>query len=111
MNLAATSIEQYLKDIKHLKIWETINDRDLLEEIYQGKVPSRTDIHNLMEHCTYQAKTFKEKPVSNIIDMGQFYLSKTQDKPTIGKSQYIPVIIQDAIFSNKGLQFSVMRSS
>lgn len=26
---------------------------------------------------------------SNVVDMGQFHLSKTQDMPTIGKSQYI----------------------
>jgi len=89
MTKAATSIEQYLKDIKHLKRWEEVNGRDLLDEIYNGKVPSRDDINNLKEHCSYQAKVFKEKPVSNVVDMGQFHLSKTLDKPTIGNSQYI----------------------
>lgn len=89
MTKAATSIEQYLKDIKHLKRWEEINGRNLLDEIYSGKVPNLDDINDLKEHCSYQVKSFKEKSVSNIIDMGQFYLSKTQDRPTISKSQYI----------------------
>ena len=90
MNKAATSIEQYLKDIKHLKRWEEINGRDLLDEIYNGKVPSRDDIKKLKEHCSYQVKNLKDKPARNVVDMGQFLLSKTQDKPTIGKSQYLP---------------------
>lgn len=98
MNKAATSIEQYLKDIKHLKRWEEINGRDLLDEIYNGKVPSRDDIKKLKEHCSYQVKTLKDKPARNVVDMGQFLLSKTQDKPTIGKSQYISRIAHIAEF-------------
>lgn len=89
MTKAATSIEQYLKNIKHLKRWEEINGRDLLEEIYNGRVLSRDDIKDLKEHCSYQAKAVKVKLQSNVVDMGQFHLSKTQDMPTIGKSQYI----------------------
>jgi integrase len=89
MTKAATSIEQYLKNIKHLKRWEKDNERDLLDEIFNGKLPSPDDIKELKEHCSYQAKVFKERPASNVVDMGQFHLSKTQDKPTVGKSQYI----------------------
>ena len=89
MTKAATSMEQYLKNIKHLKRWEEINSRNLLDEIYSGKVPNLDDINALKEHCYYQVKSFKEKPVSNITDMGQFYIAKTQDRPTISKSQFI----------------------
>lgn len=98
MTKAATSIEQYLKDIKHLKRWEEINGRDLLEEIYNGKVPNLDDISKLKEHCSYQAKVVKNEPVSNVVDMGKFHLSKSQDKPTIGKSQYISRIAHIAEF-------------
>lgn len=98
MTKAATSIEQYLKNIKHLKRWEKINERDLLDEIYNGKVPSRDDIKDLKEHCSYQVKSLKERPESNVVDMGQFHLSKTQDNPTIGKSQYISRIAHIAEF-------------
>ena len=98
MTKAATSIEQYLKDIKHLKRWEEINGRDLLEEIYNGKVPNLDDINKLKEHCSYQAKVVKDKPASNVVDMGKFHLSKSQDKPTIGKSQYISRIAHIAEF-------------
>ena len=98
MNHAATTIEQYLNDIKHLKRWEAINDRNLLEEIYSGKVPSRDDINDLREHCTYQVKAFTEKPASNVVDMEQFHLCKTKDKPTIGETQYIARIAHIAEF-------------
>ena len=98
MTRAATSIEQYLKSIKHLKLWEEINGRDLLDEIYNGKVPKLSDINKLKEHCSYQAKAVKDKPASNVVDMGKFYLSKSQDKPTIGESQYISRIAHIAEF-------------
>lgn len=98
MTKAATSIEQYLKNIKHLKRWEEINGRDLLEEIYNGKVPNLDDINKLKEHCSYQAKVVKDKPASNVVDMGKFHLSKSQDKPTIGISQYISRIAHIAEF-------------
>lgn len=88
MNQAATSIEMYLKDIKHLKIWESINKRDLLEEIYHGKVPNRNDINSLKEHCTYKSVAFKVKSNSNVVDMGTFHLSKTHDIPTVRKQYY-----------------------
>ncbi|MPW31616.1 tyrosine-type recombinase/integrase [Agarivorans sp. B2Z047] len=86
---AATSIEQYLKSIKHLKTWESINGRDLLDEIYAGTVPNTHDINALKEHCAYQTKVFKQRPKADVVDMAAFYLSKTQDKPTVTKSQYV----------------------
>lgn len=89
MTNAATSIEQYLKSIKHLKRWEEINRRDLLDEIHNGNVPDRDDIKKIKEHCSYQARAIKEISSGNVVDMGKFYLSRTKDKPTIGKSQYI----------------------
>lgn len=98
MTKAATSIEQYLKNIKHLKRWEEINGRDLLDEIYSGKVPDRDDIKKIKEHCSYQAKAVKDVSASNVVDMGKFHLSKTTDKPTIGKTQYISRIAHIAEF-------------
>ncbi|MDC9501065.1 tyrosine-type recombinase/integrase [Pseudoalteromonas sp. Angola-18] len=98
MTKAATSIEQYLKDIKHLKRWEEMNDRDLLDEIYNGKVPDEKDVMALKEHCSYHAKALKVKTASNMVEMGKFHLSKTQDKPTISKSQYISRIAHIAEF-------------
>lgn len=98
MNHAATSIEQYLKSIKHLKVWEKINGRNLLDEIYNGSVPSRDDIKEIKEHCAYQAKALINRRANNIVDMGQFYLSRDDDKPTVGKSQYISRIAHIAEF-------------
>lgn len=56
MHKAATTIEQYLKEIKHFRRWEMLNGRDVLQEIYNGKVLNLKDIKNLKEHCAYQVK-------------------------------------------------------
>lgn len=98
MDKAATSIEQYLKDIKHLKLWESINQRDLLEEIYRGNVPNTKDINDLKAHCTYKAKAFKANPKSNVVDMSKFHLSTTHDMPTVRKPQYIMRVTRIAEF-------------
>jgi integrase len=89
MDKAATTIRQYLKSIKHLKVWEAINKRDLLEEIYEGKVPSLNDIKKIKTHCTYQVKGLKEKKKTNVVEMSEFSDSKPKDIPTVLKSQYV----------------------
>lgn len=93
MSLALTSITQYLKNIRHLKKWEIINGRDLLEEIYEGKVPTRDDIKSICDHCYYQAKALelpkKSSSKNRVIDMSKFTLLKDVDLPTIGGDQYI----------------------
>lgn len=75
-----------------------MNGRDLLDEIYNGKVPNGDDVKALKEHCSYHAKVLKVKTASNVVDMGKFHISKTQDKPTISKPQYISRIAHIAEF-------------
>ncbi|RZR41923.1 site-specific integrase [Vibrio vulnificus] len=89
MSKTATTIQQYLKSIKHLKVWESLNNRDLLNEISKGDIPSIDDINALKEHCALQAKVFKNQVKSNVTNMADFHLSKSKDKPTVTKSQYI----------------------
>lgn len=88
MYKAATTIEQYLKDIKHFRLWEALNCRDVLNEIYNGKVLNLKDINNLKEHCSYQVEALKLEPVNKVVDMGQFYLSRAEGKPTVSQRQY-----------------------
>ena len=89
MSQAYSSIESYLRDIKHLKLWESIYGRDLLDEIYNGRIPNRTDIDSIKEHCAYQVKAFKTVNRSKVIDMGDFSMPKTLDKPTVQTEQYL----------------------
>lgn len=93
MSKAATTISQYLKNIKHLKKWEMVNSRDLLKEIYEGKVPTREDIKRICEYCYYQAKsldlTKRDRSKKAVINMSKFVLSKGADLPTVSPSQYI----------------------
>jgi integrase len=95
----STSIQQYLKSLKYLKLWESINKRNILDEIYEGKILTRGDIRSIKEHCTFHSKVFKvEKSASNVIDMGKFYSKEVQEKPTISRSQYISRIAHVAEF-------------
>lgn len=88
MNKAATTIEQYLKEIKHFRRWEMLNGRDVLQEIYNGRVLSLKDIKNLKEHCAYQAKALDQSQVGKVVDMGKFYLSKIKERPTVSTKHY-----------------------
>lgn len=98
MNKKANTIKQYLNDIKHLKRWEEMNGRDLLEEIYLGKLPDSDDIASIKEFCSYQVKSLKRKSKSKVVDMGKFYISKVKDLPTVGKNQYFNRVAHIAEF-------------
>ncbi len=98
MDKAWASIEQYLKDIKHLKLWEKLNNRNLLDEIYQGRVPDRSLIRDIQEHCRYSARAFKVEATSNIVDMSRYYLSTVQDKPTVSHHHFCTRIAHIAEF-------------
>ena len=67
MNKAETTIEAYLKDIKHFRRWEAANDRDVLQEIYNGKILSHRDISSLREYCAYQVEAFCKYPIYNTV--------------------------------------------
>lgn len=89
----AQTIKNYLDDLRHLKLWEKINDRDLLEEIYNGKIPNHNDIQSIQEHCQYQVKSFKAAKANkvatneNIVDMGKYARNKDQGKLQVSMEQ------------------------
>jgi integrase len=85
---AYTSIENFLNSIKHFKLWEKLQERDVLEEIYEGKVPSRDDILSIKEHCLYQIKVFKAPVNQKVVNMNALYLSQS-NKPTVSKNQHV----------------------
>lgn len=85
MSHEASSIKRHLENIKHLKRWEALNGRSLLDEISNGKIPTRDDIKAIKEHCTLDARYIDQKPLCNVVDMGKFAISRSDDKPTIGK--------------------------
>lgn len=103
MSCTSSTMKAYLEDIKHLKRWEEINGRDLLEEIYDGNIPNRDDIKDIKEHCTFKVKALisliasrNSKP--KVIDMGKFYFSQTENLATVSKATYTERVSRIAEF-------------
>lgn len=98
MDMAATTISTYLKNFHHFKKWEIANNRNILDEIYKGKIPCREDIDNIKEHCLYQAKALSVKAGRKVIDMAKFMILSDQEKLTVSKSSYITRVAHIAEF-------------
>jgi len=59
-NLKQTAIENTIRHIVHLKLWEAINKRDLISEISAGIFPSDIDIISIRDHCLLNAVSLKD---------------------------------------------------
>ncbi|SMG63963.1 [weak similarity to] phage integrase family protein, partial [methanotrophic bacterial endosymbiont of Bathymodiolus sp.] len=44
----------------HLKLWEEINNRNLIEELSQAKFLSDEDIYSLRDHCMQDTRSLKK---------------------------------------------------
>ena len=60
VSLKQTAIENTIRDIIHLKLWEEINCRDLISEMSQGKFLSDADIFAIRDHCLLNTRTLRE---------------------------------------------------
>lgn len=58
--LSQSAITNIIRDIKHLKLFEEINQRDLHLEISTGKFLSDTDIINIRDHCMLETRGLKK---------------------------------------------------
>jgi len=59
-DLKQTAIENAIRHIIHLKLWEQINKRDLIAEISACKFPSDIDIISIRDHCRLNTKRLRE---------------------------------------------------
>lgn len=59
-SLKQTSIENTIRDIIHLKLWEVINGRDLISEFSQTQFLSDADVHSIRDHCLLDTRTLRE---------------------------------------------------
>lgn len=55
-----TTIENTIRNIIHLKLWEEINDRNLISEISQLEFLSDADIASIRDHCLLHSTSIKE---------------------------------------------------
>lgn len=60
VSLKQTSIENIIRNIIHLKLWEEVNGRDLISEIGQGKLLSDADIISIRDHCLLNTRSLRE---------------------------------------------------
>lgn len=58
-DLKQTTIENSIRHIIHLKLWERIHGRDLIFEISQGKFLSEADIYSLRDHCLSNTRALR----------------------------------------------------
>lgn len=60
VSLKQTAIENTIRNIIHLKLWEEINERNLISEISQSEFPSDADIASIRDHCLLHSRSIKE---------------------------------------------------
>jgi integrase len=66
----ANSIENYIRDIVHLRRWEKIEKRDLISEFTSGRLLTEEDVHDIRDHCLLDARSinkFINKKVSESV--------------------------------------------
>lgn len=54
------AILSILQDIAHFKIWEKINNRDVLSEFRDGQFLSRSDAISVRDHCGFETRSMQK---------------------------------------------------
>lgn len=58
--LTASAIENTLRNVLHLRLWEGVNGRDLAAEMSEGRFLSDEDIYSLRNHCMQQTRGIRK---------------------------------------------------
>jgi len=92
MSHTASSIENTIRNILHLKRWEAIENRDLISEITDGRLLSNEDIHSLRDHCLLEVKSLqyinKKKISNNVTEISLANPNAISTFSTVGKVHY-----------------------
>ena len=59
-SLKQTAIENTIRNLTHLKLWEEMNQRDLVSEFSQAKFLSEADIYSIRDHCLLSTRDLRE---------------------------------------------------
>lgn len=87
----ASSIENIIRNILHIKLWESINDRDLLSEFRADKFLSDEDVFNIRDHCylrTCDVRAAMSKKATSSSKTNCFYPSVVRNLQTVSKEHY-----------------------
>ena len=89
---AATSIENIIRDILHLRLWEELEERELIEEFAKGVFLCPEDIHSLRDHCLIKPKSAREnlnvKKSPNVLKINTLEPFKQSSKEVVSKHHY-----------------------
>jgi integrase len=101
-NLKQTAIENAIRHIIHLKLWEEINDRDLIAEFSVGKFLSDIDIISIRDHCllnTYNLREWHESSrKKNVSRISLSHPATTRSLPVVSKAHTANRLAQIAAF-------------
>lgn len=89
-NLKQTAIENAIRHIIHLKLWEEINERDLIAEFSAGMFPSDIDIISIRDHCllnTYSLRKWHESSrTKNVSRLSLSHPASTRHLSVVSKA-------------------------
>ncbi|TKB51186.1 site-specific integrase [Ferrimonas sediminicola] len=90
--LTASAIENTMRDILHLRLWEEVEGRDLVAEFTSGKLLTSEDIHSIRDHCLLSARSVKKfmknKTAKNVVNMARSYPEAKRMFETVSKPHY-----------------------
>lgn len=88
-SLKQTSIENSIRHIIHLKLWEQINGRDLILEFRQGRFLSEADLFSLRDHCLLSTRDLREwsqlKSKKNVVKLSASHPSNLRHMESVSK--------------------------
>lgn len=88
----ASTIENTLRSILHLKKWELSQERDLISEFMDGSFLTNTTIHSIRDHCLLDARDMNRQAKTqinkNIIDISVHFPSNIKHFDVVGKLHF-----------------------
>jgi integrase len=88
----ASSIENFIRDIDHLRRWEKVEKRDLISEFTSGRLLTQEDVHEIRDHCLLDARSinkfFKKKVSDNVALINANYPSAKKTFDIVCKTHY-----------------------
>lgn len=88
----ASSMENTIRDILHLRLWEEIECRDLVDELCSGSLPTPEDINRIRDHCLLNARELKAEldnvENSKITVLSMKYPIAKRKAPTVRKHHF-----------------------
>lgn len=89
-SLKQTAIENTIRNLIHLKLWEEINGRNLMSEFSQTKFLSDADIHSIRDHCLVSTRALREwlqlEKSKNVSRLSVSHLSSKHHLQAVSKS-------------------------